>query len=398
MSKTVNPLHFEDLEPKRFEDLIRQLIYDYRAWTEIEATGRSGNDGGFDARAWEKVPVTDEDEEPPKDRKWLIQCKREQKIGPTKARKYAKDIVAENPDLYGVLFVASCDLSKDARDAIREELALVGVQEVHIWTRSEIEDQLFQPKNDHLLFAYFGFSLARRQVSTKIKVRAKLVTKKKVSKALNLHGPLMVRDASFDDYPYVDEYQGKKSDDPPIIITSMYGTFYDGIIILVKRYNAYLDKEKKEFDYEPRYNQARPYDSAFTPKEKEPKDRMAFFNFYRELPDDKRYHYVELGFIPYNNIVDIDEVGDEYFDHPHLYVQRFPSGKLYGRAYLPSVHSDHNYTGARPFDPKKYKLIKIFPKIYRSKKPKEPVDPALSPPPPTETPFPGLNDDKNENT
>ena len=37
-SKTINPLHFEDLEPHRFEDLVRQLIYDFKNWQSIEAT------------------------------------------------------------------------------------------------------------------------------------------------------------------------------------------------------------------------------------------------------------------------------------------------------------------------------------------------------------------------
>lgn len=115
-SRTYNPLHFEDLEPKRFEDLVRQLAYDFRNWSDIEATGRSGNDGGFDVRAWEKLQATDEDEDENKtDRPWLIQCKREKSIGPTKAEQYAKDVVKENKDLYGVLLVVSCDLSKDAR-------------------------------------------------------------------------------------------------------------------------------------------------------------------------------------------------------------------------------------------------------------------------------------------
>jgi len=45
-SRTINPLHFEDLEPHRFEDLARQLVYDFRAWAGLEATGRSGADEG----------------------------------------------------------------------------------------------------------------------------------------------------------------------------------------------------------------------------------------------------------------------------------------------------------------------------------------------------------------
>ncbi len=39
-TRTLNPLHFEDLEPHRFEDMVRQLAYDFRPWRSIEATGR----------------------------------------------------------------------------------------------------------------------------------------------------------------------------------------------------------------------------------------------------------------------------------------------------------------------------------------------------------------------
>ena len=54
VTKTLNPLHFEDLEPHRFEDLVRQLIYDFKDWQSIEATGQAGSDDGFDIRAWER--------------------------------------------------------------------------------------------------------------------------------------------------------------------------------------------------------------------------------------------------------------------------------------------------------------------------------------------------------
>jgi hypothetical protein len=45
-SRTLNPLPFRDLEPHRFEDLVRQLAYEFRDWRSIEATGRSGSDEG----------------------------------------------------------------------------------------------------------------------------------------------------------------------------------------------------------------------------------------------------------------------------------------------------------------------------------------------------------------
>jgi hypothetical protein len=55
ITRTINPLHFEDLEPHRFEDLIRQLVYDFREWESIEAIGRLGSDEGMDVRATEQI-------------------------------------------------------------------------------------------------------------------------------------------------------------------------------------------------------------------------------------------------------------------------------------------------------------------------------------------------------
>jgi hypothetical protein len=52
-TRTLNPLPFDALEPKRFEDLVRQLAYDFLQWRMLEATGRSGSDDGYDARGYE---------------------------------------------------------------------------------------------------------------------------------------------------------------------------------------------------------------------------------------------------------------------------------------------------------------------------------------------------------
>jgi hypothetical protein len=95
-TRTLNPLPFGDLEPKRFEDLIRQLAYEFRNWRRLEATGRSGSDDGFDARGYEindesrrtadvEGEVEDEGETESRDRLWLIQCKRGEANWPGKA-------------------------------------------------------------------------------------------------------------------------------------------------------------------------------------------------------------------------------------------------------------------------------------------------------------------------
>lgn len=95
--RTLNPLPFGDLEPGRFEDSVRQLAYEFKYWRRLEAAGWAGSDDGVDARGYEIVDGTRSSLDPKgkeegeavegaSDRLWLIQCKREKKIGPTKLR------------------------------------------------------------------------------------------------------------------------------------------------------------------------------------------------------------------------------------------------------------------------------------------------------------------------
>jgi hypothetical protein len=195
-TKTLHPLHFEDLEPHRFEDLIRQLIYDFRQWRSLEAIGRSGTDAGIDIRGIESIeqpdytgePEIDDEietarDEPPEQREWIIQCKRERRIGPKKVRSVVSAYLTEAAQVpYGYVLAAACDFTKAARDAFRDVALEYGVEEFHVWGRAEIEDQLFLPRNDHLLFAYFGISLQLRRRSTKTIVRSRLATKRRVLK------------------------------------------------------------------------------------------------------------------------------------------------------------------------------------------------------------------------
>lgn len=107
VTRTYGPIHFEDLDPHRFEDLLRELIYDYKDWQTIEATGRSGSDDGFDIRAYEKIEDTsraekEEDSEveeihPMEGNLWMIQGKREREIGPKKVKSIIAEIDIKNP-------------------------------------------------------------------------------------------------------------------------------------------------------------------------------------------------------------------------------------------------------------------------------------------------------------
>ena len=52
-SRTTNRLHFDDLDPRRFEDLCHSIIYPLRDWKEMSHPGRSGSDEGIDIVATE---------------------------------------------------------------------------------------------------------------------------------------------------------------------------------------------------------------------------------------------------------------------------------------------------------------------------------------------------------
>jgi hypothetical protein len=123
-TKTLNPLPFGDLEPHRFEDLVRQLAYEFRRWRSLEATGRAGSDSGIDIRATELVPVDDEpadgdeDETPEEtafqERLWIFQCKRDV--------KHLEDFLISDTMLLTAIYliVESCQVGMDAHETLRK--------------------------------------------------------------------------------------------------------------------------------------------------------------------------------------------------------------------------------------------------------------------------------------
>lgn len=220
-SRTIGPIHFEDLEPKRFEDLVRQLSYDFRNWRRLEATGRAGSDDGFDARGYEVVAFDAPEEDASEveetqlspDRPWLIQCKREKSISPKKLSTYLDEInLNESEPLHGLIFVAACDFSKKSRDAFRLKCEELGIQEWHLWGKAELEDQLFQPKNDNLLFAYFSISLSIRRRSRKSEITQLLAIKRRAHRTLSgvMRAHLLLRDTNDENYPNPPESHGEK--------------------------------------------------------------------------------------------------------------------------------------------------------------------------------------------
>jgi hypothetical protein len=354
MSKTLNPLHFEDLEPHRFEDLVRQIVYDFKEWSLLEPTGRLGSDDGYDARGFEIVrnygdlneQIEDEEdavEEPrEQERLWQIQCKREKSIPPSKIMKYVDEMIPRGSVVpYGVIFAARADFSKKTRDVFREQLRKKGVKEFYLWGKADLEDMLYQPKNDHLLYAYFGISLQIQRRSQKSMLRGILAIKRKAIKHL---GPIdhdsfkevLIRDVDDECYPYTGRVPNFK-ERPAWKKYYFVGHEHDGIQILIRRFFAYRD-----VDYEPDgVPKLKAWDftdkTTMKPKDlwndnpKEEDNHYRVYSFWDKLDETKKAHYEIVGLIKYENIVDIDPEGDIYARCPHVYVRRV-NGKSFCEA------------------------------------------------------------------
>jgi hypothetical protein len=369
-TSTLGPLHFEDLEPHRFEDLVRQLVYDFRNWGSLEPTGRLGSDDGYDARGTEIVEgvlTPDEGDEEgddvgragSEDRLWQIQCKRERSISPKKIAGYIEEMIPTGADTpYGVIFAAPADFSKGTRDVFRSKLIQKGVREFYLWGRADIEDVLFQPKNDHLLYAYFGISLQIRKRSQRSALRSILAIKKK---AISHLGPIdqrsfkdvLIRDIDDNRYPH-SELVPDFHDNPAWKMFHFVGHTHDGIRLLIRRYFAYRDVEYlppkgmanlKSWDFT-REGEARPRD-PWDDDDNDAEAHYAVYQFWQGLDKAKQAFFEIVGRIRYENIIDIDPIGDIYAGCPHIYVKRVISSSLFERDLSYKLVPSDSFGGGR---------------------------------------------------
>jgi len=338
----VNPLHFEDLEPHRFEDLVRQLVYDFRSWASIEATGRLGSDQGVDIRAIERISVPDDKEgasdadaeatDPRwEDRVWVIQCKREKAIPPARARRISDESMpATGGAPHGFLLAAACDFSAAAREAIRETIRERGVQELVVWGKAELEDLLFQPKNDHLLFSYFGISLATRRRSVRTTLGGRLTVKRRLVKLLGQiggerHDAVLLRDANSTEYPRpTDEAMFKRH--PQWRYFRFAGHLRpDYLAFVIREYFAWANFEEGYWDQVEGVEVGYPRhpELAFGPgredRDSDTEERARRFWLTR-VPNLERAHARVMGLVHYDRVALIDEIGDRYNAAPHILV------------------------------------------------------------------------------
>jgi hypothetical protein len=351
VSRTIGPLHFEDLEPHRFEDLVRQLAYDFRDWWSLDATGRLGSDGGMDIRGIAVVGATEDttpdtssdDEEDSEvavleEREWRIQCKRYKEIGATLMRTVVRETIPDvSVPAYGIIVAAACDVSAKTVAAFRDEAFKRNVREAHLWTKAQLEDMLFRPAWDHLLFAYFGISLGTRRRSQLQQVRSRIALKRKLLRALqweSIEGgapqPVLIRDILDDAYPAFSDVPGFTTTRTPPWHMGRVTLFHPQALYVERAVGDGWVKEDGTWDMLEGTLQDMSYlgsDHDYWMELR--KDLMEYEDRQRsqdQVPERERRSIELWRALPFENLLEVDPLGDSVHVGPHLYC-RFANGE-----------------------------------------------------------------------
>lgn len=329
-TKTTNPIHFEDLDPKRFEDLVRELIYDFRDWQTIEATGKGGGDDGFDIRAYERTSRTTTDDDgnevvrPMDGNPWMIQCKREKTIPPSKIKKILEDVDPKNPP-YGYILAAATNFSKKAYDTFRDELTKLGVLEFYLWGNATLETELHQPKNDRILFTFFGISNVRRRRSRATEIRSEVTNKNRVMRVLGdqpSHSWILARDSKDRHYPYESSYADFE-ERPRWKDYEVVELHPRGVIVSIKQCYAWFDEKRKTFDIaEPPIFISNPHNQIQdNERDREIREAIGLVrDFWERLPKKNQVMFHLNGIVRYEDMLVIDDKGDNWNEVPHIFV------------------------------------------------------------------------------
>ena len=171
-TRTTNRLHFDDLDPHRFEDLAYELLYRKKVWKRIDNFGRSGSDDGIDIFC-----------EDCNGEKWFCQCKRYTHISELEIKFIVDKIVSRNSNTNGgnILLVTACEVSKKTNDTFKDYSARLGFKNAYVWSASTLEAMLWSNHKD-LLSKYFDMEQWNNLNREKVLQRNKM--KKEVQKKL----------------------------------------------------------------------------------------------------------------------------------------------------------------------------------------------------------------------
>lgn len=341
-TKTTNKLHFEDLDPHRFEDLAYEVLYRKQEWARIENWGKSGSDDGIDIYCEEL-----------NGEKWFGQCKRYKSLSLAQIKAIVDKIVLNNKNTNDstIFIVTACDVSKTTSETFQNYSIGKGFKKAIIWTSSTLEAELYSRHTD-LSGKYFNNTNKEVQKEKRIidnvqmrkEVENKLINNKilqntqywqKIIKDPSLK---FICDAaivhSTDDHLYPGG--GEKGE----AIRSWFKIWFynltiDGIEFLLA-----------------------PYDYVKVAVNMQTKHWRKLKNDEESLNNEIIMNADYIGLIPYYNIICINEDGDEYYQEPHIYCRFAFDNYPYSKCYLKNLTQQLDFFEGMPIDDLQFTRLK----------------------------------------
>lgn len=334
---------------------MRQLAYEFRDWVDIQAVGRTGTDEGSDSRAYELLPgppVEHEDAEseslPVGRRLWIIQCKRKTTFGPSDSKRVIGEIrLGADEAPYGLIVAVPSNISLATRRTFAEAARRRGFEEFYLWGKGELEDQLLLPRNDHLLFGYFGISLQVRRRSIRTEQRSLVALKRQLVKALGdvsseHYEEVLLRSPGDPQYPLIKDPKRFRQERSWWYYRFVEHWPPDQLVFEIMRFPAFVNLETDEwdaiFDYDmlQHHHQGlwglepdRSGDEWQGERRAQNLERERYMRFYEDLPENQRATLSLFGLVPYERVLAIDELGDRVNRPPHLVVLKNPAGDFF---------------------------------------------------------------------
>jgi hypothetical protein len=182
---------------------------------------------------------------------------------------------------------------------------------------------LHLPKNDRILFTFFGVSLVSRRRSRTTEVRSIISIKNKVTNALgegySLYQPVLVRDLKDNKYPFKKEYPDFHKI-PRWKELTAYEYHPLGVWFHARNYFAYVDREKKEWDHTSEVDLLFPAQESDEERENRVEAQERVEGVWDFFPKANRGRFIIDSIIKFEDMLLVDPKGDVLYNFPHIYV------------------------------------------------------------------------------
>lgn len=305
-STTKGVLHFEDLEPMMFERMYLNILDTDGMYEDIRSYGIKGADEGVDILCSEKDGT----------HRLYIQCKRYEYLSKSELTKIVDRIISGNNIFQGQIIkvVTSCDVTKESYEAFENYAIDKGFGKAFIIGRTLLDSQLHLEKYRLVKERFFGCEISREELARK-KIKDSKNGKSLIQKKLLAPITDNSREALMDRI----KNPSKKFKDSEVILHSIYDDVYP---------DANADGEPsswfKSYLHDT-YNDGIQIHLYYWMYEKIVINPIGEWMLKSEFD---RCHYDGetlllnvniIGRLPFYNVVDINEDGDDYFDCPHIY-------------------------------------------------------------------------------